>query len=1110
MSTATGATGGYVTEADKVAQPLPAQNGVMVALMLPDQTAAHLQALGRGVGLSESDLLPADEMHVTLAYLGTIDEVNRHFGASDEESVSSALERFATGWRPIKGSLNGFGRFFEGGSADCLYLNFDSPVLPQFRQALIAFLKSEDFPLTETHGYSPHSTLAYVSKDTPTPPLPLHPIEVTFTSMTLAWGGEYYDIPFGLPANVKGHRHMAYKIVKSREDKRYRVLDLSNGLRLPPDGFALRDEAISYKTSIDAPDDDTDQVVDAAKSALMTRERPTNASDTMPHTDPAAADDPVNTDDAAMMSADSSYAYPEGSALPMPDAKHVVMAAAALGPNPPHGKRAQIPSDKLGEVKSRIRARAQMLGLGKSEMAKVNAYLSGRMPGDVSEKDADLWANAYNRVYSLTSDETKAALAAQGAINRCAIMGRKSADGSLPTTVAGWAMLFSDPEDLDLQGTYFDDMTKTMAEYYPRAPLWMEHGKDSVYGGEPIGFRTDTQVFPIGIWLEHALNTDHPLYERTAKDAADGVFAYSSDSLTHYAQQGFDPADGRLGLWPLAGCSLTRTPAEPGLGPVQAKSLELALKSALVQREAASTTTGETESTKGTSMDNEDTQVKPAKDEVVEAEKTDTMPDEVEETKSTEPISTLKALADMYGVDEDATAVRSAIDDHISAMRSSGMSDDKLCKALGLPDGAPPTDVEEQLNNLYTNAVTPRKDDMVTTPDSPDEMPEATMSTRSFNYGALANHLSSGGVVVKSQGPYMTPEIAKKAINNNFGAKVPGIMETVYDMMRVKNGMTPKFGSKAMTSATGPTGGYVLRQEIAPNVLDPLRAQSVAFQLGATRIDMQGLQVMQIPAMQSAPTGNWIGENVAVTTSQPGYRMMAMVPHGYQVTVPIPINVEANMTPEAESQLRQQMVLTGQLALDLAALTGPGSADASNSGAAPIGILNTPGVRQMKLATNGRQPNFLDIVNANRLLDQKNVPQAGNKRGLAFHSDVEASFTGQTDSLGRPLIRDSWSDAPNPRILNFPYRTENQIPTTLTVGNTSNNSYLFFGDWRYLYIGLSDMVELRLDQTFMQNLQVGLLVYFYADVKVVYPDSFVVGTGVQGVNISGVTITTNS
>lgn len=1106
MSTATGATGGYVMQADKVATPPPAQNGVMVAFMLPSQTAAHLQALGRGVGLSETDLLAPDEMHVTLAYLGTIDDVNRHFGASDEESVSAALGRFARGWKPLKGSLNGFGRFFDGDVADCLYLNFDSPALPQFRQALIAFLKSEDFPLVETHGYSPHATLAYIAKSDQTPALPLEPIEVTFTSMTLAWGGDYYEIPFGLPANAKGHQRMDCKIVKSRTDQRYRLLDLNTGKHFPPQGFAQRDEILTYKASVEEVDEAEE--IAAVKSAPMSRERATHASDTMPHTNSEVEDDPVNDEDAAMMSADAVYAYPEGSALPMPDAKHVMLAATALGPNPPHGTRPKIPADKLGEVKGRIRARATALGLGKSEMAKVNAYLSGKMPGDVSEKDADLWANAYSRVYSLTSDETKAALAAQGAINRCAIMGRKSDGTDLPTTVAGWAMLFSDPEGLDLQGTYFDDMTKTMAEYYPRAPLWMEHGKDSVYGGEPIGFRTDTQVFPIGIWLEHTLNTEHPLYERTAKDAADGVFAYSSDSLAHYAQQGFDPADGRLGLWPLAGCSLTRTPAEPGLGPVQAKGLELALKSALVQREAASTDVGELQAMKGTSMDPKDIQAKPAEDEVVEAEKTDAeMPDEVE-TKSAVPISTLKALADMYGVDEDATAVRSAIDDHLSAMRSSGVSDDKLCKALGLPDGAPPTDVEEQLNNLYTNAVTPRKE-TITTPDSPDAMPESTMSMRSYNYGALASHLTSGGPAVKSQGPFMTEDISKKAINNNFGAKVPGIMETVYDMMRVKNGMSPKFGSKAMTSATGPTGGYVLRQEIAPNVLDPLRAQSVCFQLGATRIDMQGLQVMQIPAMQSAPTGNWIGENVAVTTSQPGYRMMAMVPHGYQVTVPIPINVEANMTPEAESQLRQQMVLTGQLALDLAALTGPGSADASNSGAAPIGILNTPGVRQMKLATNGRQPNFLDIVNANRLLDQKNVPQPGNKRGIAFHSDVEASFTGQTDSLGRPLIRDSWSDAANPRILNFPYRTENQIPTTLTVGNTSTNSYLFFGDWRYLYIGLSDTVELRLDQTFMQNLQVGLLVYFYADVKVVYPDSFIVGTGVQGVNISGVTVTTN-
>lgn len=1076
MTSASGPTGGYLMpQADQMRREAQssqmqsearstgldhlvqksANDGIMVAFLLDGSTANHLLTLARGCGVPDDCLLSADDMHITLAYLGQLPA----FPALDVDGIAAVLQDFARGWSEISGSLNGVGRFVDGAECDVLYINFDAPDLPKFRAALLYALLGNGIDPVLTHGFTPHATLAYIDKSTPTPTLPLLPFDVTFDTLTLVYGDDRLSIPMGAPEGVR----MDMDAMKSKKPGKAQTISTS-------------------------PEPDLN--ISATQSAADT------STEVMP--DPG---------EAATMSADLNFAYPDESKLPMPDAAHVVLAAAALGRNPPHGQRAKIPTGKLGEVKARIRARAHALSLGSAELAKVNAYLSGHMPSDIGGKDVDTWTHTFARVLALTNDELKAALAAQGAINRSAMLGRKSAGADLPTTVEGWAMLFSDPDDLDLQGTYFDDMTRTLMDYYPKAPLWMEHGKDAGYGADPIGYRTLATVYPIGIWMEHALHTDHPMYARTAQDAADGAFSYSSDSLAHYAQQGFNPSDGHLGEWPLAGCSLTRTPAEPGLGPVQAKSLELALKSATLQREAAVEAAGsEVLAMKGNAMT-----MPTNAEEVLDTDSDTTVPAETAATKAfetpvpdvaTAPASDLEALAQMYGVEVTPDAVRSAMDTHIAHIKESGEVDPELTKAMGLGDDVPPTDVEEHLNNLYSAALTPGKD------DTADTVPAPTMS---YNYGALATrHLHSGSAAAKSKGPYMTGEFAQKGVNANFGAKVPGVMEVLYDMMRVKNGMPMKFGSKAMTSATGPTGGYILRQEIVPNVLDPLRANAVCFRLGATREDMQGLQVKMIPAMQSAPSGNWIGENVAVTATQPSYRMITMVPHGYQVTVPIPINVEANMTPEAESQIREQMVMTGQLALDLAALTGPGSADGSNSGAAPIGILNTPGVRQVKLATNGRQPNYEDVVNFNRLLDQKNVPLQGAKRGMTFHSDVEASFTGQTDSLGRPLLRDSWADSPMPRIINFPYLCENQIPTNLTVGSTATNSYMFFGDWRFMHIGLSDVVELRLDQTFMQNLQVGLLVYFYADIKIVYPDAFIAATGVQGINISGVTVTTNS
>lgn len=466
--------------------------------------------------------------------------------------------------------------------------------------------------------------------------------------------------------------------------------------------------------------------------------------------------------------------------------------------------------------------------------------------------------------------------------------------------------------------------------------------------------------------------------------------------------------------------------------------------------------------------------------------------------------NTLTALAEMYGTRAEPEAVRAAMDEHISQIKAGAAIAADLFKALDLGDDTPPTDVIEHLNNLYSHATQPPK------PDAKDVTTEGTMSANiglpdGRNYRSLHTHLHSGAG--KSQGPYMTGSIAQKGINFNKDLPEPGVVETVMDMVRQRQGLGPKYrwnSAKAMTSATGPTGGYVLRQTISEDVLDPLRAQPVVFQLGARQEDMQGTQVKMVPAMQSAPSSNWIGENVAVTASQPSYRMITLIPHGLQTTVQIPVNVEANMTPRAEKQLREQISLSQILALDLACMEG------TSGNGQPVGIFNTPNVRLMALATNGRAPTFQDIVQANGLLDDSNVPQQGAKRGLAFHSKIERQFTGQTDTLGRPLIRQDWSKGAESEIAGFPYRVSTQIPTNVTTGTSTTTSRVYFADWRYLIVGLSDMVELRLSETFMQNLQIGLLAYVYADVKVAYPDAFIVMTGAETAGIAGVTVTTNT
>jgi len=175
-----------------------------------------------------------------------------------------------------------------------------------------------------------------------------------------------------------------------------------------------------------------------------------------------------------------------------------------------------------------------------------------------------------------------------------------------------------------------------------------------------------------------------------------------------------------------------------------------------------------------------------------------------------------------------------------------------------------------------------------------------------------------------------------------------------------------------------------------------------------------------------------------------------------------------------------------------------------------VGILNTPSAQTYDMGGNGRIPQFTDIGQAFGLLDDANVPyDDGSRRGIALHSQISRAFTLATDTLGNPLLRPAWRAAAEREIMAMPYAISNQIPTNVVEGTSTNSSYVFGGDWQYMYIGLSDQVEVRLDQTFAGNLQAGLLIYVYADVKIVYPQAFFVMKGVLPVSISGVTTGTN-
>lgn len=209
--------------------------------------------------------------------------------------------------------------------------------------------------------------------------------------------------------------------------------------------------------------------------------------------------------------------------------------------------------------------------------AKSGDVSDGWLPG-IPEAYQEYWQRTYERVLADTGSEHLAQQAALGTVRRLmsgmavksarnhfgnAVQMQKSGDLVL---VNGWGVMFGDPDILDSWQTYFAKDTDFLERYYPNAPLWYRHGEDVGYQHIPVGMRYSITRFEFGLHVVHTLHQDHPLYQRTYEELVNGLLAYSSDSIGHYVDGGFNGV--KLGVWPLAGFSLVPNPAEPGLGLV--------------------------------------------------------------------------------------------------------------------------------------------------------------------------------------------------------------------------------------------------------------------------------------------------------------------------------------------------------------------------------------------------------------------------------------------------------------------------------------------------------------------------------------------------------------
>jgi len=164
------------------------QDGVMVAFFIAPDVATQLAASVPSWPAGSEVTLPAD-MHVTLCYLGNVQDVSRFVSEGD---LLRSVAFFAQREPLIYGDVSGSGRFVadEVTGLEPIYASVDAPELAEFQDRLCDAIMPPD----GEHGFTPHITLAYVPAGKPVVPQ-LSEIPLVFDSIVVAWGGRQTAFP---------------------------------------------------------------------------------------------------------------------------------------------------------------------------------------------------------------------------------------------------------------------------------------------------------------------------------------------------------------------------------------------------------------------------------------------------------------------------------------------------------------------------------------------------------------------------------------------------------------------------------------------------------------------------------------------------------------------------------------------------------------------------------------------------------------------------------------------------------------------------------------------------------------------------------------------------
>lgn len=172
-------------------------DSVMIAFFLRAEDAG---ALALGEAPAGVEVVPASELHVTLAYLGKVEEM-----MIDQATLMQWVAEYARYQVALPVTVCGHGRFLNAGledgeGMDPIFAMVEGERLHQLRHELVEYL-GYMVPVERVYGFVPHITLAYAPAGVEAPLAGLQRREMVFDALAVSWGGT--TVMFGLQGQVR-------------------------------------------------------------------------------------------------------------------------------------------------------------------------------------------------------------------------------------------------------------------------------------------------------------------------------------------------------------------------------------------------------------------------------------------------------------------------------------------------------------------------------------------------------------------------------------------------------------------------------------------------------------------------------------------------------------------------------------------------------------------------------------------------------------------------------------------------------------------------------------------------------------------------------------------